>query len=1179
MSRHHPHPLLSRALGAALLAVAFLTGPVLHADEGWDPFKQATSQISRPNLLIVLDVSGSMAWSPVSDNIQPGVDSFGLPRLRWNSSWIQDSDGNWLILWSLTTANRPPCRIDMFKNALGNSVPIYGTASTTSPYWTSPAITWPSSWPTAHGGYTYQGGGQWTSYNYQPPFNARWTAPDYSTSPPTDPTIDGWDPGLTPSTPPQDLVGISKNKVNWGLEIFSTELPDSYDMGFGGNGNAYVLQQVSADDTQSTQNTNAANIESFLKPKALYGLDAYNSTATSDALNLAKYSLNQTYTANGGDPAAACGRFYGVVLVTDGASNTCNPSSSQQSCDSGAPTNWAQFPEGRTNELFVETADPGGTGGSECSSDLGSPSPVSPMPTRTFVIGVSSSVMRCELNLDAFMGRTDASSPNGDAGMDIAKDKDASGNYRLPLNVPSNYSIPAGSPLTTGTTTASTNYESVISTCTSCQDYAYFATSAGALHNAFVAIVGAAGAGDYSTGAPVVSNNLVNSGNIAYVSSVTYPAMQGHLYSYDEQVLSKPTLLWDAGQVLAGRNLTTAPRTILTWDPANPSQLYSLSSYAKWGAVPNAIQQIMQNAAGGSAATAAGAFYFLQGYTGAVSGQGSYLPATTQRTWLLGPIIDSTAAIVGAPQVWTGASGLPSHVSFEQTYAGNHPMIVVGSSDGMLHFFDVADGYEVFAILPPDQLADQVKLYQQYATGNATTTGELRDPTQHVYGVASSPRFADVYLSDNAYHTVLLLTEGKGGRSITAVDITAPYPGRTGVTVPYVTVVGGTPFLNSQTGVTYNADANYPKSGLPVSILWYKDGALPSTNANSYSLLGQTWSVPAMGFTNGSGSAPLFSCVLGSGFQPTSPTTSYSDPYALQLNIQDGSQIGTPLDLNTYSPAGTPLVYNQAYGAGVLYNDTAPSNRSNDLLNLGVVSDTHGNVWGVSASNGTWGATPLFSPGACNPIYYTPAVGYYAGYDVYAYASGNFYEVSPQVTGGANTSCSYGGSSVFQSTVYITLVDPTGSKTTLTTSALISSFTYVDASGTTKNVPAAAQITSDPMLFIPANSAPSSSMPVKAYFTFYDPDPALGCGGASFLIKMQLDFTKISGSSIPSTAVTTTASYLGSGASSGIAFSGGKIIVAKSALGTGSAAPQATNESAPTTINQAPGINAWQELQ
>ncbi|OYV97230.1 MAG: hypothetical protein B7X11_06580, partial [Acidobacteria bacterium 37-65-4] len=253
-------------------------------------------------------------------------------------------------------------------------------------------------------------------------------------------------------------------------------------------------------------------------------------------------------------------------------SNTCNPGQGgYQSCDSGAPTNWAQFPEGRTNELFVETNDPGDPTGSSCNT-----ADKTPVPARTFVIGVSGSVSRCELNLDAFMGRTDASSPNGDAGMDIAKDKDASGNYRLPLNVPSNYSIPPGSPLTTGTATATTNYESVTSTCTSnCQDYAYFATSAGALHDAFVAIVGAAGAGDYSTGAPVVSNNLVNAGNIAYVSSVTYPAMQGHLYSYDVQVLAKPTLLWDAGQVLASRNLGTTPRIILTWDPANPPFSFS----------------------------------------------------------------------------------------------------------------------------------------------------------------------------------------------------------------------------------------------------------------------------------------------------------------------------------------------------------------------------------------------------------------------------------------------------------------------------------------------------------------------------------------------------------------------------------------------------------------------------
>ncbi|MGA9751859.1 MAG: hypothetical protein WBS54_08730 [Acidobacteriota bacterium] len=1161
MRHDHPNRFLTEALGAALLAMALLAGPSLRAQEGWDPFKQATSQISRPNLLIVLDVSGSMAWSPVSDSIQPGVDSFGLPSLSWDGDYSYKTD---LYTWTLQASNNPPCRIDMFKNALGNSVPIYGSVSSNSVLWTSPAITWPSSWPTPHAGYTYIGGGQWTSYNNQPPFGSRWggvtwTAPDYSTSPPTDPTIDGWDPGLTPSTPPQDLVGISKNKVNWGLEIFSTDLPPNFNVGYGTAGydgygyNACVLQQVSADDTQSTQNANATAIEGYLKANSLGGLDAYNSTATSSALNLAKYSLNQTYTSNGGDPAAACGRFYGVVLVTDGASNTCNPSGSQQSCSSSAPTNWYRFPEGRTNELFVETSDPGGTDGSGCKT-----ADKTPVPARTFVIGVSSSVMRCELNLDAFMGRTDASSPNGDAGMDIGKDKDASGNYRLPLNVPSNYSIPAGSPLTTGTTTATTNYQSVTSSCTSnCKDYAYFATSAGALHDAFVAIVGAAGAGDYSTGAPVVSSNLVNAGSIAYVSSVTYPAMQGHIYSYDEQVLTKPTLLWDAGQVLASRDLnpsssTYSPRAILTWDPADPTTVINLCS-TTWNKLPTSIKTLLGNDPN--------AFFFLQGYANAIAGGGNTYTPGPQRPWLLGPIINSTAAIVGAPQNWSGKSGLPSHVAFEQTYSANQPMLVVGSSDGMLHFFDVADGYEVLAILPPDQLPNQEKLYQNFASGDSSTTGEPKDPSKHIYGVASSPRFADVYLSDGNYHTVLLLTEGKGGRSLTGIDITHPYPGRTNVTVPYVTVVNGSPVLHTKTGVTYNADANYSTKTPPISVLWYKDGALASTYASSYPKLGQSWSVPAMGFTNGSGSTPIFSCILGGGFQ--SPT-SYSDPQALQLNVADGSETGVK-DLGN-STSG--LVHNQAYGAGVLFDATAPSSRPNDLFDLGVVADTNGNVWSVSAANGTWSATALFSPGTSYPIYYTPAVGYYAGYDVYAYASGNFYEVSPNVTGPN-----------FQARVFITLVDPTGAKSALTTYSDISNFTYTDSSGNTKNVPSTAQITSDPMLFLPANSVPSPTMPIKAYFTFYDPNPALGCGGASFLIKMSLDLTKVAGGTIPAEATTMTAAYLGSGASSGIAFSGGKIIVAKSALGTGSAAPQVTNENAPTTVNQAPGINAWQELQ
>ncbi|MGC8724646.1 MAG: hypothetical protein ACP5VF_12365, partial [Acidobacteriota bacterium] len=935
------------------------------------------------------------------------------------------------------------------------------------------------------------------------------------------------DPAYTTAVAPQDLVGRSASQVNWGLVVFCGT-------------STKELVQVNPND--NAQSGNVATIEDYLQPVANGGLNPYNGTPTSMGLDKAKASLTSTYQ---NDTAASCGRTYATLLITDGESNTCNPGGGEWSnaCSDKTLSDIAKYPPGRTDELYL--------GGLPDKSSGCQSSATSPTHVRTFVVGVSSDIISipaavCELNMDAYFGRTDASASDG--GMNIQADS------RLPQN-------------TSGTTNL-TNYNP------SSGNYAYFANTAGEFAQAVASIIAAAGAGDYSTGAPVVSNNLVNSGSSAYVSSVTYPAMQGHLYSYDEQVLTQPTLLWDAGKVLENRDLnpsstTYSPRTILTWDPANPTaKPINLGSYTDWKNVPSSIQTLLGNDPN--------ALFFLQGYTGAVkgSGNGSYVASGVKRSWLLGPVLNSTAAIIGAPQVWTGKSGLPSHVSFEQTYAGNHPMILVGSSDGMLHFFDTADGYEVFALLPPDQLANQEKLYQNYHAGNSTATGEPTSPTQQIYGVASSPRFADVYLSDGNYHTVLLLTEGKGGRSLTAVDITAPYPGRTNVTVPYVTVVSGVPSLQTQTGVNYPADANY-SSNYPVSILWYKDGALPSTSPSSYATLGQTWSVPALGFTNGSGTNPLFSCILGGGFQPT---TSYSDPQALQLNVQSGSQIGIK-DLGNSSSG---LVHNQAYGAGVLYDATASYNRPNDLLNLGVVADTDGNVWSVSASNGTWGATSLFSVGACNPIYYTPAVGYYAGYDVYAYASGNFYEISPQVTGGANTSCSYSGSSVFQATVYMTLVDPTGSKSVATKSFSVSSIITQSVS-IPSGVTLHPQITADPMLFIPSNAAPSSTMPVKAYFTFYDPNSALGCGGASYLVKVSLDFTKVTAAGGTTTfgsgAFNNAASYLGTGASSGIAFSGGKIIVAKSAIGTGSAAPQATNESAPTTINQAPGINAWQELQ
>jgi hypothetical protein len=130
------------------------------------------------------------------------------------------------------------------------------------------------------------------------------------------------------------------------------------------------------------------------------------------------------------------------------------------------------------------------------------------------------------------------------------------------------------------------------------------------------------------------------------------------------------------------------------------------------------------------------------------------------------------------------------------------------------------------------------------------------------------------------------------------------------------------------------------------------------------------------------------------------------------------------------------------------------------------------------------------------------------------------------------------------------------------------------------NVPKSAQITADPILFLPANPTPDSTKPVLAYFVFYDPNPALGCGGMSFLVKVSLDMSKLNGTgSNLSDSLTTASSSLGTGAASGISFSGGQVIVAKSAVGQGSAGISSTGENGPDVIAGAPQITSWKELQ
>jgi hypothetical protein len=1151
--------------------------------EGYDPMLQITHQFAKPNVLILLDKTGSMAYEQGPSGDSVGVDSFGLPELSWSvtvsgttpSSYKGDAchwdrygrPDRWYWICNATTytytyrlsaTSRAPSRMDVFKNALGNSVPLYGAYSGST--YVSPTVAWPASWPTAYAGYTYIGSGRWTRAVTvpestsgctskqpacggptapDPPFDAAWTTPDYSQSPVVKPTIDGWNPNLTPTRLPQDLVGTSKRSVNWGLETYSTD-------------GITERVRVKADDTISVQDAVAASIQTYMKPLALGGLEAGGSTNTSKALNAAKASLKATYDTGGPggtqDPLIVCGRVYGVILVTDGESNSCNNTDCSRTltwgCDSSY-TNWASFPAGRGNELFLETSDTS-TACTTCRSTA-----TTPVPVRTFVVGVSSEVARCELNLVAYFGRTDASSPNGDAGMKIEKDYTGTTTpaYRLPLNVPSNYAsmltpptLPTG--LTVGTTSTSGNYRPVVDTCTAdCKDYAFFANDPAALYDAFATILGAIGAGDYTTSAPVASSAL-GAGTVAILASTEFPLWKGHLYAFDTTKATTDAgyLMWDAGYNLRYSTGTAenpggttanpayvAPsaRKIYTWNPASGNALVAVTT-----ANASTLNTIC-----GSCGLDASVVNFIMGYNGASS------TSTTIRPWVLGSTINSTPAITQAVETFLQGN-LESHTAFETAHADRTPLAWVGADDGMLHAFKLEDGKEVLAIIPPNLLAKQVTLKNRYNAIKAPT-GQPGLPSDHIYGLAGSPKYGDMWVS-GAYKTVMLVSEGPGGNLIAGLDVTDP--------------VGAT--------------------GDPVSVLWSKTGS-------DWSGLYSTWSTPSGGaskpYNPSTGAASVWTGIVGAGFNPASTASSQVTPKALIFDPTTGALAsGLSPTAGTVSSPG-PLVGNQTFSDSVIYSMSASAFYADNIVNLALQPDLNGRIWFIPGPNftsctvGINANAKIAAEGFTQqqPIYYPPAVNAFeAGankYDLYAFGSGTAYEQASTVTG-----ASVGDTSTttnFLPSLYIVIKDQAADAATTDEMVRIpigelyapedlTADTCKDAAdqelygtwnqrlckGTTHVLLGRrTQLTSGPALFVPVQGAVGDPV---ALFLLYDPDTPGECAGKSYILK--LTFAPGTGTGSGTPAIKESVVYgAGAGAASGFAVAGNSVIIAKSAVGSG----------------------------
>ncbi|MCA9666822.1 MAG: hypothetical protein KC503_14580 [Myxococcales bacterium] len=256
--------------------------------------------------------------------------------------------------------------------------------------------------------------------------------------------------------------------------------------------------------------------------------------------------------------------------------------------------------------------------------------------------------------------------------------------------------------------------------------------------------------GDYTTGGAGAASSSTGTvpDNVAIIPSTTYPGWDGHLRAVD---LTLPSTdpgyeLWDAATVLAGR---ATDRNLFT------------TLEGSFSATPIPL---LCSGAPNLTGTCSGGVSVKDAWPGTVPSDALVTAAITYITdKKLRAMMRSTPATVGTPPQMPAS--LPGHAAF-QAANGSRNELVYAVSNGTLHAFEKTNGNEVWGYVPPHAWPKILQI--------ANNGGQSDDPTEFVYALASSPRIADMYVGATpAWQTSLILTAGPGGSRYYALDITS----------------------------------------------------------------------------------------------------------------------------------------------------------------------------------------------------------------------------------------------------------------------------------------------------------------------------------------------------------------------------------------------------------------------
>ena len=434
--------------------------------------------------------------------------------------------------------------------------------------------------------------------------------------------------------------------------------------------------------------------------------------------------------------------------------------------------------------------------------------------------------------------------------------------------------------------------------------------------------------GDYSTtGSAVTSVPRSKLGKtMVLLPSTEYPLWRGHLRAIDVQT-TPPTQLWDAGQVLSVRDYRT--RKLYTGLPSTnsgaPVALLTPSGEVNVSAVRDVWAEVQTPPSNEQ----------IEDVVKWLAGK--------DRAWKLGPLFRSVPAVIGRP----GKRDLPGYDAFRTQHANRQRLAYVASNDGLLHAFDIRDGSETFAYVPPNLWP---KIHALWLQG-----GQDADPRKFKWLMANSPRVEDMPggCVPCAWKTQLVQTMGPGGADFVVLDISNPSR------------------CNS-----LECTPNDP----PLQVVKHSR----DLGLTSYS--GQSWSVPAL-YYKYNGASVSGRARMGSGYGSYTQGH-YSNHFSSQFSARQSTlHSGDGASTDFALVASTVAVVDASKGHDVFATYQAdPKGR---VVRYG--EENHDMMLNSKAT--------IIGPDAANPFFYSPAVRHLGSLQVLlAAVSGSHAEEPPQTT-------------------------------------------------------------------------------------------------------------------------------------------------------------------------------------